>query len=245
MGVCASCEAKGETEKDTSSYEEQRREEDKSLSDNVKAKIRKTDVWDDYEKVGHLGDGGFASVFKGQSYDTGELVAIKVMHRYIPLDSDAGTVREMNMHLEADHPNLVRMLGVYQLPGKPASIVLELFEKPIINGQELDTPDLMSVLMAQGALTVEESAKVIQQTALALEYINTKLHGMHRDLKPDNILVGKRGIDNIKVADYGQVFTCTPSAVVVSVQLPCGPFVCATWVVRSTSRPDEAHVWDF
>ena len=48
------------------------------------------------------------------------------------------------------------------------------------------------------------TAKVVYQTADAIHFLNEKCHAFHRDLKPDNILVGKEGFDRIRVSDYGQ-----------------------------------------
>jgi len=64
-------------------------------------------------------------------------------------------------------------------------------------------PDLMSHFISNGALTMRQSAKVVHQIADALYYLNTEHSVMHRDLKPDNVLVGAEGFDRIRVADYG------------------------------------------
>jgi len=60
--------------------------------------------------------------------------------------------------------------------------------------------DLMSLLMKKDILSEEEAKFFTAETLLALASIH-KLNYIHRDLKPDNILIGADG--HIKLSDFG------------------------------------------
>ena len=60
--------------------------------------------------------------------------------------------------------------------------------------------DLMSLLMRKDILTEEEGRFYIAETILAVEAVH-KLNYVHRDLKPDNILIDING--HIKLSDFG------------------------------------------
>jgi len=60
--------------------------------------------------------------------------------------------------------------------------------------------DLMTLLMKKDILTEEESKFFIAECILAIDSVH-KLNYIHRDLKPDNILIGADG--HIKLSDFG------------------------------------------
>ena len=60
--------------------------------------------------------------------------------------------------------------------------------------------DLMTLLMARDILTEDESRFYAAELVLAIESVH-KLNCIHRDLKPDNVLIGKDG--HIKLSDFG------------------------------------------
>jgi len=60
--------------------------------------------------------------------------------------------------------------------------------------------DLMTLLMRKDILTEDESRFYIAETILAIESVHN-LNYIHRDLKPDNILLDKNG--HVKLTDFG------------------------------------------
>jgi serine/threonine kinase 38 len=60
--------------------------------------------------------------------------------------------------------------------------------------------DLMTLLMRKDVLTEDESRFYIAETILAIESVH-KHNYIHRDLKPDNILLDRNG--HIKLTDFG------------------------------------------
>ena len=59
--------------------------------------------------------------------------------------------------------------------------------------------DLMTLLMEKDILSEEESRFYIAETILAVESVH-KLNYIHRDLKPDNLLIGRDG--HVKLSDF-------------------------------------------
>jgi len=60
--------------------------------------------------------------------------------------------------------------------------------------------DLMTLLMRKDVLSEEESRFYIAESILAIESVH-KVNYIHRDLKPDNILLDKNG--HVKLTDFG------------------------------------------
>ena len=60
--------------------------------------------------------------------------------------------------------------------------------------------DLMTLLMKKDILTEEEAKFFMAESILAVDSVH-KLNYIHRDLKPDNILIGSTG--HIKLSDFG------------------------------------------
>ena len=136
-----------------------------------------------------LGGGGMSRVFVAEETRLGRRVVIKVL----PPDASAGIPadrfeREIRLAASLQHPNLVPVLNA----GSAAGLVY--YVMPYINGESL-----AARIAREGALPVQESARIVQQVADALAYA----HGqgvVHRDVKPDNILLSGR---HALVTDFG------------------------------------------
>jgi len=60
--------------------------------------------------------------------------------------------------------------------------------------------DLMSILMKRDILPEDEARFYIAETILAVDSVH-KLNYIHRDLKPDNVLIDSQG--HVKLSDFG------------------------------------------
>merc|ERR550539_1611584 len=96
---------------------------------------------------------------------------------------------ERDILVEADHQWVVKMYYSFQDP-----INLYLIMEFLPGG------DMMTLLMKKDTLSEECTQFYIAETALAIEYIH-KLGFIHRDIKPDNLLLDARG--HIKLSDFG------------------------------------------
>jgi serine/threonine protein kinase len=161
------------------------------------------DVWDDYDDVvgEPLGAGGYSEVWKmcKKGQEDGPFYAVKILREVSPLDDDPETVNEIGIMLSADHDNIVKLHEVYKKPGEPLAFVMDCIE----NEDLPPPPDLMTVMIETGPLSMQDLAKVTYQTAMGIDYLNRELGAFHRDLKPDNILIGEEGFDQIRIADFG------------------------------------------
>ncbi len=146
-----------------------------------------------YDLLEKIAEGGMGGVYKARHRLSGELVAIKVMPTHMA--NNAVLLRRFEQEFRAasklDHPNIVRALE-YGESGSGPFLVMEL----------VDGESLGSKLEREGTMSVTEAIRLISQVAQGLHRAHKE--GMvHRDVKPDNILIGNDGV--AKLADLGLV----------------------------------------
>ena len=154
---------------------------------------------DNVEVVRQLGEGGFSKVFLGRQLSTGQLVAIKVLRWDSHLTDTtiaqqaARLDRETRICAGLHHPHIVRLLDRGQLPDRTPVAVFEYVPGDTLREQlrrgGAICPTRVQTLMSQvlDALACAHAAGVI-----------------HRDLKPDNIMVTSTGGQtHAKVLDFG------------------------------------------
>ncbi|KAL6911764.1 hypothetical protein ACP4OV_000569 [Aristida adscensionis] len=152
------------------------------------------DTLAELERVAVLGHGAGGTVYKARHRRTGAVLAVKALR-----DGDAA-LREADVHLRVaaaapDHPHVVRLHGVF--PGDPASgdhqLVCLVLEH-VANGS------LADLLRRYGRLPEQAIAGVARCVLCGLRHLH-RLGVVHGDVKPSNLLVGRRG--EVKIADFG------------------------------------------
>lgn len=144
-----------------------------------------------------IGEGGMGKVFRARHELLKQATAVKLLKpEFFDRESTARFEREAMLVSQLEHPNTIRVYdyGV-------TSDGLFYFVMEYINGQSL-----RELVRSDGAISPARTVFLLQQMCLSLrEAHNAGL--VHRDLKPDNIMVCRRAgdFDVIKVLDFGLV----------------------------------------
>merc|ERR1719220_104401 len=146
---------------------------------------------DDFDPLKVIGRGAFGEVRLVQKVDTGHVYAMKILRKCDMVEKEqvAHVRAERDILVEADHQWVVKMFYSFQDP-----ISLYLIMEFLPGG------DMMTLLMKKDTLSEEVSQFYVAETALAIDSIH-KLGFIHRDIKPDNLLLDARG--HVKLSDFG------------------------------------------
>jgi serine/threonine protein kinase len=146
-----------------------------------------------YDLLDKVAEGGMGSIYKGRHRETGQIVALKVMPTHMA--GNAVLLKRFEQEFRAasllDHPNIVRALD-YGDAGSSPYLVMEFVDGESL-GQKLER---------EGRISETEAIKIIAQIAQGLHRAH-KTGMIHRDVKPDNIMVMPDG--TAKLADLGLV----------------------------------------
>lgn len=175
-------------------------DEDGSMEDDVVRSLRASPVHpaskdrtsiDDFEILKPISRGAFGRVFLARKRTTGDLFAIKVLRKADMIRKNAveSILAERNILISVRNPFVVRFFYSFTCRDN-LYLVMEY-----LNGG-----DLYSLLRNLGCLDEDMARVYIAEVVLALEYLHT-LHVVHRDLKPDNLLIAHDG--HIKLTDFG------------------------------------------
>jgi serine/threonine protein kinase len=146
---------------------------------------------DRYQLQDQIGRGGMATIYRGRDLHMDSVVAIKVLREVYSTDPKFVTrfQREAKAASALQHPNIVQVYDYGQTGGN-YFIVMELVEGT----------DLRRYLRSRGVLDIERAVIIAHDVALGLGAAHRR-GIVHRDVKPQNILVGRDG--SIKLTDFG------------------------------------------
>ena len=144
-----------------------------------------------YEILGRIGSGGMADVYKGKDRKLNRYVAIKVLKS--DYRSDQVFIKKFLSEAQAAaglmHPNVVNVYDVGQDRGL-YYMVMELVEGIT----------LKDYIKKKGRLSAKETISISIQMVTGLQAAHNH-HIIHRDIKPQNIIISKDG--KVKVTDFG------------------------------------------
>src|SRR5215510_7610944 len=156
-----------------------------------------------FEVKHRLGSGAFGEVYKATGVVSNADVAVKMVPADKLSDPQALAVRtvlnetKIDM-LKVDHPNVVRVLHVDV--GSDASIGPYVMMEFIGGGNLQNLIDDPRRTSSQ--FTLDEALSLMRGVALGSQAVNE--HMIHRDIKPDNVLINKSGVaPQPKLADFG------------------------------------------
>ncbi|MFL5803914.1 MAG: protein kinase domain-containing protein, partial [Roseiflexaceae bacterium] len=144
-----------------------------------------------YELEQKIGEGGMARVYRGRDTRLNRRIAVKVLHSHYA--SDPGFLQRFHHEAQAAanlrDPNIVDVYDV-GLDGDIHYIVMEYVEGS----------DLKALLARSGPLPVEQAVPIAEAVAHGLSAAH-RVGLVHRDIKPQNIIVGPGG--QVKITDFG------------------------------------------
>jgi serine/threonine-protein kinase len=138
-----------------------------------------------------LGQGGMATVYLGKHLGLNKLMAVKILP---PASAQNRRVIERFIHearaaAKLEHPNIVQVYHVGVEDGYTFILM-----------QYIDGQSLNELLHQLGRLNVHQALSIMKQTARGLAAAHRQ-GIIHRDVKPDNILINKDG--RVRVSDFG------------------------------------------
>ncbi|CCI85738.1 non-specific serine threonine protein kinase [Lactobacillus pasteurii DSM 23907 = CRBIP 24.76] len=154
-----------------------------------------------YRIIDILGEGGMANVYLAEDIILQRKVAVKLLRLDLRKEpqTESRFQREALATSELSHPNIVSVLDVGTDQGLPYMVM-----------EYVDGPDLKDYIRENSPLDLDEVIRIMDQilSAVALAH---KHNVIHRDLKPQNILMDQRG--NVKIADFGIAVALNQSSI--------------------------------
>ncbi|XP_028308827.1 cyclin-dependent kinase 16 [Gouania willdenowi] len=142
-----------------------------------------------YIKLDKLGEGTYATVYKGRSKLTENLVALKEIRLEHEEGAPCTAIREVSLLKDLKHANIVTLHDIIHTQ-KSLTLVFEYLDK-----------DLKQYLDDYGNVIHVHNVKLfLFQLLRGLCYCHRR-KVLHRDLKPQNLLINERG--ELKLADFG------------------------------------------
>ncbi|WP_371792500.1 Stk1 family PASTA domain-containing Ser/Thr kinase [Streptomyces sp. NBC_01471] len=137
--------------------------------------------------------GGMATVYRAVDTRLDRVVALKVMHPALAVDATfvERFIREAKSVARLDHPNVV---GMFDQGAEGAHVYLAM--------EYVAGCTLRDVLRERGALCPRAALDILEPVLAALGAAH-RAGFVHRDMKPENVLIGDDG--RVKVADFGLV----------------------------------------
>lgn len=158
-------------------------------------------IADRYEILGKIGSGGMSDVYKAKDHKLNRHVAIKVLKPEFSEDRSFVTKFRVEAQSAAGliHANIVNVYDVGDEDGI-YYIVMELVEGIT----------LKKYIEKKGRLGVREAVSIAIQVAQGIEAAHNH-HIVHRDIKPQNIIISKEG--KVKVTDFGIARAATSNTI--------------------------------
>ena len=162
-------------------------------------------IADRYEIVEKVGSGGMSDVYRAKDHKLNRFVAVKALKQ--EFSENANFVSKFRVEAQAAaglmHPNIVNVYDVGEEKGL-YYIVMELVEGIT----------LKKYIEKKARLSVKETISIAIQVSMGLEAAH-KNHIIHRDIKPQNIIISRDG--KVKVTDFGIAKAATSNTITSNV----------------------------
>lgn len=155
-----------------------------------KSRAKQYTGMDRYYKLEKIGEGTYGVVYKARDQMTGEIIALKKIRLEAEDEGVPSTaIREISLLKELAHPNIVSLHNVVHQDNK-LYLVFEFLDRDLKKYMELCGKNLHRMLVKS----------YLQQLVKGIAHCHAH-RVLHRDLKPQNLLIDKKG--NLKLADFG------------------------------------------
>ena len=182
---------------------------------------------ENYHILELCGEGNFGRVHKARRKGTGRLVALKMIPNLGKSPKELKALeQEITILSQLRHPNIIEMHTWFAA------------ERELVVETELAEGELFEVLEDDGSLPEPEVRAIACQLVSALQYLHAR-NIVHRDMKPQNILIGANR--RVKIADFGFARRATESMVMTSIKGT--PLYMAPEVVQEKPYNHTADLW--
>lgn len=168
-----------------------------------------SDIESDYTISEEIGTGSYGKVYKSQNKLDHKTYAVKSISKQILSQNPSNLpalISEITTMRQLDHPSLVKLYRVYE-----SEDFIHLVLDYVQGG------DLLQRILIRSSMNEETASKFMKNLLETLQYMHSN-SVIHRDLKPDNILLLSPNTDfDLKIADFGLACECKEDQ-----QLRCG-----------------------
>ncbi|XP_019378201.1 PREDICTED: serine/threonine-protein kinase 36 isoform X2 [Gavialis gangeticus] len=181
-----------------------------------------------YHVLEVIGEGSFGRVYKGRRKHSAQVVALKFIPKLGRSEKELRNLqREIEIMRGLHHPNIVQMLDSFET------------DKEVVVVTDYAEGELFQILEDDGSLPEEQVQAIAAQLVSALYYLHSH-RILHRDMKPQNILLGKGGV--IKLCDFGFARAMSIHTLVLT-SIKGTPLYMAPELVQEQPYDHAADLW--
>ncbi|XP_008283348.1 serine/threonine-protein kinase 36 [Stegastes partitus] len=181
-----------------------------------------------YHVLELVGEGSFGRVHKGRKRFTGQVVALKFMPKLGRSEKELRSLkREIDIMRDLQHPNIVQLFDSFET------------ETEVVVVTEYAEGQLFQILEDDGSLPESQVREIACQLVSALYYLHSH-RILHRDMKPQNILLGKSGV--VKLCDFGFARAMSVSTLVLT-SIKGTPLYMSPELVEEKPYDHTADLW--
>ncbi|KAI0488812.1 hypothetical protein KFK09_028651 [Dendrobium nobile] len=183
---------------------------------------------ENYHVIELIGEGSFGKVYKGRRKYTSRTVAMKFILKSGKSEKDIHNLRqEIEILRKLKHENIIEMLDAFESPQEFCVVT------------EFAQGELFEILEDDKSLPEEQVQAIAKQLVKALYYLHSN-RIIHRDMKPQNILIGAGSI--VKLCDFGFARAMSANTVVLR-SIKGTPLYMAPELVREQPYNHTADLW--